>query len=69
MPVVPQAGGTTLQIVAPAFRRVETGSGPVHHSLSPNLLERGRLILLITIGVGFAAIGSTLRPLSVPDQP
>ena len=42
MPVHSQANGPTLHIVAPAFLRIGTGSGPVHHSLSPKpLLECG----------------------------
>ena len=35
MPAHSQAGGPTLHIVAPAFLRIGTGSGPAHHSLSP----------------------------------
>ena len=61
MPVLSLFGGPTLQIIAPAFPKVGTGSGsipctlftgaePVHRSLSPKaFLERAGLVLLTEI--------------------
>ena len=61
MPVRSQAAGPTLQIMAPAFPKVGTGSGllnctlfsgaePVPRSLSPKpFLKRAGLILLTEI--------------------
>ena len=66
MPVHSQAGGPTLHIVAPAFLRIGTGSGPVHHSVPKTAPEVRGLILLTKIDADLAAVlgpGAALRRL------
>ena len=68
MPALSLLGGPTLQIMAPAFPKVGTGSGslnctlfsgaePVHRSLSPKpFLKRSGLILLTEIDADLVAV-------------
>ena len=68
MPVFSFFGGPTLQIMAPAFPKVGTGSGlinctlltgaePVQRPLSPKpFLKRAGLILLTEIDADLAAV-------------